>query len=206
MVFLLVQFLLSQIQSTPYVEPASISLTADLNVRDENNITTLLLLATRQDLKKLQQMPRTPVIGTSKMASLNNGKLKSNILLRNLHNVFAINFHYKKKIIFFPDNLEQTIMSVPFDDFDTKNNKVSVFLKFFLTILKIYFLFQIKTVIKNTVYVNGLACDWVTDKLYWTNRELKRIEVASMDGLMRKVLFWTDIDEPRAIALTPMKA
>ena len=60
--------------------------------------------------------------------------------------------------------------------------------------------------IKNTVYVNGLACDWVTDKLYWTNRELKRIEVASMDGLMRKVLFWTDIDEPRAIALTPMKA
>ena len=130
-VFLLVQFLLSQIQSTPYVEPASISLTADLNVRDENNITTLLLLATRQDLKKLQQMPRTPVIGTSKMASLNNGKFKSNILLRNLHNVFAINFHYKKKIIFFPDNLEQTIMSVPFDDFDTKNNKVSVFLKFF---------------------------------------------------------------------------
>jgi low density lipoprotein receptor-related protein 5/6 len=35
--------------------------------------------------------------------------------------------------------------------------------------------------------------------------ETKRIEVATMGGLYRKVLYWTDIDQPRAIALAPMK-
>lgn len=52
---------------------------------------------------------------------------------------------------------------------------------------------------------DGLACDWYTDKLYWTDGEMNRIEVATMDGRYRKVLFWTDIDQPRAIALAPMR-
>lgn len=52
---------------------------------------------------------------------------------------------------------------------------------------------------------DGLACDWYTDKLYWTDGETNRIEVATMDGRYRKVLFWTDIDQPRAIALAPMR-
>jgi low density lipoprotein receptor-related protein 5/6 len=51
----------------------------------------------------------------------------------------------------------------------------------------------------------GLACDWFTNKLYWMDSETKRIEVATMGGLYRKVLYWTDIDQPRAIALAPMK-
>lgn len=52
---------------------------------------------------------------------------------------------------------------------------------------------------------DGLACDWLTDKLYWTDSETNRIEVATIDGNYRKVLFWSEVDQPRAIALVPMK-
>jgi len=50
---------------------------------------------------------------------------------------------------------------------------------------------------------DGLACDWVTGKLYWADSETDRIEVARLDGTMRRVLYWRDIDQPRAIALDP---
>lgn len=53
---------------------------------------------------------------------------------------------------------------------------------------------------------DGLACDWYTGKLYWTDGEKNRIEVTSIDGRQRKVLFWTDIYQPRAIALVPMRS
>uniref|UniRef100_A0A671SR19 Low-density lipoprotein receptor-related protein 5-like n=1 Tax=Sinocyclocheilus anshuiensis TaxID=1608454 RepID=A0A671SR19_9TELE len=50
---------------------------------------------------------------------------------------------------------------------------------------------------------DGLACDWLGRKLYWTDSETNRIEVANLDGTSRKVLFWQDLDQPRAIALNP---
>jgi low density lipoprotein receptor-related protein 5/6 len=49
----------------------------------------------------------------------------------------------------------------------------------------------------------GLAIDWYTDKIYWTDGETNRIEVASINGKHQKVLFWTDLDQPRAIAVIP---
>ncbi|KAF4524536.1 hypothetical protein B566_EDAN002809 [Ephemera danica] len=44
----------------------------------------------------------------------------------------------------------------------------------------------------------------IIKKLYWTNGD-NRIEVVSLNGQYRKVLFWEDIDQPRAIALAPMR-
>ena len=49
----------------------------------------------------------------------------------------------------------------------------------------------------------GLAIDWYTDKIYWADGELNRIEVATLNGKYQKLLFWTDLDQPRAIALVP---
>lgn len=65
-----------------------------------------------------------------------------------------------------------------------------------------------KTIVVNSSLISpdGLACDWYTGKLYWTDGEKNRIEVTSIDGRHRKVLFWTDIYQPRAIALVPMKS
>ncbi|KAL1122539.1 hypothetical protein AAG570_002869, partial [Ranatra chinensis] len=53
---------------------------------------------------------------------------------------------------------------------------------------------------------DGLACDWLTQKLYWTDGGASRIEVVTLDGKYRNVLFWEDIDQPRAIALVPTES
>jgi len=52
---------------------------------------------------------------------------------------------------------------------------------------------------------DGLACDWVGRKLYWADSETDRIEVANLDGTWRRVLYWRDIHQPRAIALDPTR-
>ena len=49
---------------------------------------------------------------------------------------------------------------------------------------------------------DGVAIDWVGQKLYWTDSgtpvaQFGRIETANLDGSMRKVLFWDDLDQPR---------
>jgi low density lipoprotein receptor-related protein 5/6 len=64
---------------------------------------------------------------------------------------------------------------------------------------------QVRVVTTGLISPAGLACDWLTQKLYWTDDETNRIEVATINGEHRKVLFWDDIDQPRAIALVPMK-
>lgn len=61
---------------------------------------------------------------------------------------------------------------------------------------------QVEEVIRNGLDTpDGLAIDEVGGKIYWTDTGLNRIEVADMDGTMRKVLFWRNIDKPRAITL-----
>ena len=49
----------------------------------------------------------------------------------------------------------------------------------------------------------GIAVDWTTDKLFWTDSGTSRIEVANLDGSMRKVLIWDDLEKPRAIVTHP---
>lgn len=51
------------------------------------------------------------------------------------------------------------------------------------------------------VTTDGLAVDARGRKIYWTDTGTNRIEVANLDGSMRKVLVWQNLDSPRAIAL-----
>ena len=51
----------------------------------------------------------------------------------------------------------------------------------------------------------GLAIDWVTHKLYWTEAGTNRIEVSNLDGTERTVLIWEDLDKPRDIILDPIE-
>lgn len=48
---------------------------------------------------------------------------------------------------------------------------------------------------------DGLAVDAIGRKMYWTDTGTNRIEVGNLDGSMRKVLVWQNLDSPRAIAL-----
>ena len=52
-------------------------------------------------------------------------------------------------------------------------------------------------------HTGGLAVDWVTNKLYWTDAESARIEVSDLNGENRTVLFNTDLGLVRAIVVDP---
>ena len=56
---------------------------------------------------------------------------------------------------------------------------------------------------KDLQSLDGLACDWVSRKLYWSDSETNRIEVSTLDGKFRKVLYWERLDRPGPIALDP---
>ena len=49
----------------------------------------------------------------------------------------------------------------------------------------------------------GLAVEWVTNKLYVIDAGLSRIEVSRLDGSMRSVVVWDDLERPRDIVLHP---
>ena len=50
----------------------------------------------------------------------------------------------------------------------------------------------------------GLAVDWATNKLYWTDAGTNRIEVSTLDGSMRGLLVWEGLDKPRDIVVDPI--
>ena len=53
--------------------------------------------------------------------------------------------------------------------------------------------------------VDGLAMEWESDLIYWAEYSKSRVEVASLDGKQRKLLFVEDVDKPGGIALYPKK-
>jgi sugar lactone lactonase YvrE len=61
---------------------------------------------------------------------------------------------------------------------------------------------EVEEVVSNGLATpDGLAVDSTGRKLYWSDTDTDRIEVATLDGKMRKVLIWSNLDKPRAIVL-----
>ena len=50
----------------------------------------------------------------------------------------------------------------------------------------------------------GVAIDFLSRNMYWTDSGFDRIEVANLDGRNRHVLFDQDLVNPRAIAVDPV--
>lgn len=51
----------------------------------------------------------------------------------------------------------------------------------------------------------GLAVDWVSRNIYWTDSTNDTIEVANLDSKLRRTLFNTDLVNPRGIAVHPQR-
>jgi len=51
--------------------------------------------------------------------------------------------------------------------------------------------------------LEGLAVDWISHNVYWTDFIQGRIEMSRFDGMSRLVVAWQDV-RPRAIAVDPM--
>ncbi|XP_028394968.1 LOW QUALITY PROTEIN: uncharacterized protein LOC114519101 [Dendronephthya gigantea] len=59
-------------------------------------------------------------------------------------------------------------------------------------------------IMKDVVYVEGVAIDWIGRKMYWTTYKSGTIEVATLDGKFRKVLLNTGLEYPRGMAVDPI--
>uniref|UniRef100_A0A8C6S670 Low density lipoprotein receptor-related protein 5 n=1 Tax=Neogobius melanostomus TaxID=47308 RepID=A0A8C6S670_9GOBI len=114
---------------------------------------------------------------------------ESAIVVSDLEDAAAVDFLYDEGLIFWTDVSEESIKQ-------TYWNQSSNSLKEALGTGQ-------SVVVAGLDSPDGLACDWLGRKLYWTDSETNRIEVANINGSSRKVLFWMDLDQPRAIALNP---
>uniref|UniRef100_A0AAY4BNR6 EGF-like domain-containing protein n=1 Tax=Denticeps clupeoides TaxID=299321 RepID=A0AAY4BNR6_9TELE len=108
------------------------------------------------------------------------GRTESAVVVSDLEDAAAVDFLYSEGLIFWTDVSEEAIKQTYYNQ-STKWQKV---------------------VVSGLDSPDGLACDWLGRKLYWTDSETDRIEVANLDGTSRKVLFWQDLDQPRAIAFS----
>lgn len=65
---------------------------------------------------------------------------------------------------------------------------------------------HMQTVIISNEVTNcdGLAIDWIYDHIYWTDASKNTIEVANLDGSMKKTVITEGLDEPRSIAVNPL--
>ena len=113
-----------------------------------------------------------------------NQRANSTTLVSHLEEAAALDFYFKDGIVFWADIGLETIKSIKINT-NSSQEKAMIVIQ------------------SGIISPDGLACDWLTKKLYWTDSETNRIEVSRFDGSHRKVLFWKDLDQPRAIALAP---
>ncbi|XP_070804169.1 low-density lipoprotein receptor-related protein 6 isoform X5 [Pituophis catenifer annectens] len=105
------------------------------------------------------------------------------IVVGGLEDAAALDFVFIHGLIYWSDVSEEAIKCTKFNQSGSVQN----------------------IVISGLLSPDGLACDWLGEKLYWTDSETNRIEVSNLDGSLRKVLFWQELDQPRAIALDPVR-
>uniref|UniRef100_A0A8C7I8M5 Low density lipoprotein receptor-related protein 5 n=1 Tax=Oncorhynchus kisutch TaxID=8019 RepID=A0A8C7I8M5_ONCKI len=117
-----------------------------------------------------------------RLVDVEMGRPESAVVVSDLEDAAAVDFLYSEGLIFWTDVSEEAIKQTYYNQ--STNCKQTV-------------------VVSGLDSPDGLACDWLGRKLYWTDSETNRIELANLDGTSRKVLFWLDLDQPRAIALNP---
>jgi low density lipoprotein receptor-related protein 5/6 len=108
-------------------------------------------------------------------------KFTTTVLAKNLVYAIAVAFHYQDQILFWTDVSLGKIFRKAINNDSKVETVVSVGL----------------------VQPNGIAIDWATKKIYWTDSHLKLIEVVNFDGTQRSVLVWNKLGKPRAIVVDP---
>lgn len=117
-----------------------------------------------------------------RLVDATNGKENATVVVGGLEDAAAVDFVFGHGLIYWSDVSEEAIKQTEFNKTESEQN----------------------VVVSGLLSPDGLACDWLGEKLYWTDSETNRIEVSNLDGSLRKVLFWQELDQPRAIALDPL--
>lgn len=114
-----------------------------------------------------------------------HGKANATVVVGGLEDAAAVDYVYSQGLIYWSDVSEEAIKRTVFNQSGASGVQT--------------------VVVSGLASPDGLACDWLGSKLYWTDSETNRLEVAELDGSLRKVLFWQELDQPRAIALDPAR-
>lgn len=101
-------------------------------------------------------------------------------ILKGLHNAIALDYHYKRGVIYWSDVSMDVIRKVYINGSDPED------------VLR----WGLDT-------PSGVAIDWIHDLLFWTDAGTSRIEVITLDTKIRHVLVSSDLGKPRAIAVHP---
>ncbi|XP_076823399.1 prolow-density lipoprotein receptor-related protein 1-like isoform X2 [Clavelina lepadiformis] len=129
------------------------------------------------------------VLKTSRVLDSSDAKQKSEILVGGARHILALDFHYEKNYLFYTDVLQDTItranISYNANDKTLQVNASRVIIS------------------RGLATPEGIAVDWIADRIYFVDADLDHIEVADLDGRDRSVLIAGDVDSPRAIAVDP---
>lgn len=125
-----------------------------------------LLVANRWDIRRV---------------TLSNNRYMA--IVKGLHNAIAMDFHYRKGMMFWSDVSTDVIKMVYINGT------------------------RVRDVIKwGLESPGGIAVDWVHDLLFWTDSGTRRVEVSNFQGNLRTVIAASDLDKPRAIVIHPGEA
>uniref|UniRef100_A0A6Q2XLQ3 EGF-like domain-containing protein n=1 Tax=Esox lucius TaxID=8010 RepID=A0A6Q2XLQ3_ESOLU len=106
------------------------------------------------------------------------------VLVPNLRNTIALDFHLNQSTLYWTDVVEDKIYRGKLSENGA------------LTSFEVVIQYGLAT-------PEGLAVDWIAGNIYWVESNLDQIEVAKLDGTMRTTLLAGDVEHPRAIALDP---
>ena len=101
-------------------------------------------------------------------------------LLNNTHSAVALDFHYEQNTYYFSDVKEEAIYK-----YTSSNPKPEMILN------------------KGIRLPDGISFDWINLNLYWTDAADNTVSLYSLEHKVRKTLFTTNLDEPRAIIVDP---
>ncbi|KAJ2950571.1 hypothetical protein O0L34_g8817 [Tuta absoluta] len=108
---------------------------------------------------------------------------KVNTIIKGLEQGSAVDFLHRKDLICWSDQTAEHIQCMKYNDTYSGD--------------------KVRIVSEGLITPTGIAIDWYTDKIYWTDGETNRIEVICIEQKYRKVLFWSEVDLARAIAVVP---
>ena len=121
----------------------------------------------------------TTAIINSKIVALDFDNVTSYDIITGISRAVPVDVHFTLGYIFWSDVRENKIKRSCFDG--TK-----------LTIIK-----------DNVGVCDGLAVEWISSQLYWTDTTYNTISVSDLEGNNTLILVSASLDEPRGIALDP---
>uniref|UniRef100_A0A672TRU4 Low-density lipoprotein receptor-related protein 4 n=1 Tax=Strigops habroptila TaxID=2489341 RepID=A0A672TRU4_STRHB len=118
------------------------------------------------------------------------------LLLNNLENAIALDFHHSKELVFWSDVTLDRIMRA-----NLNGSNVEEVVSTGLESPGASPQEKAKWVPNRRIELSGLAIDWIHDKLYWTDSGTSRIEYSNMDGSNRRIIADTHLFWPNGLTI-----